>query len=178
MELNLKPSHAKVRDYYNALNQYGQLNISHETAVREAFGSLLDTCARHFKWKLVHEFSISLAKNKRIVVDGAVFTDFNQRHGYWEAKDLKDDLEKEVKKKLEQGYPRDNIIFQSPERAILYQNSVRQGLNEDITNADNLVELLKRFFTYRKPEHREWERAVQEFAPRIPDIASGVKEIL
>jgi predicted helicase len=34
MELSLKPSHAKVKDYYNALNQFGQLNISHETAVR------------------------------------------------------------------------------------------------------------------------------------------------
>ena len=28
MQLNLKPTSAKVRDYYNALNQFGQLNIS------------------------------------------------------------------------------------------------------------------------------------------------------
>jgi hypothetical protein len=41
-------------------------------------------------------------------------------HGYWEAKDEKDDLAKEVQLKLEKGYPRDNIIFQAPERAILY----------------------------------------------------------
>jgi hypothetical protein len=53
MELSLKPTSAKVKDYYNALNQFGQLNISHETAVRQAFASLLDTCARQFKWKLV-----------------------------------------------------------------------------------------------------------------------------
>jgi len=178
MELNLKPSSAKVRDYYNALNQYGQLNISHETAVREAFGSLLDTCAKQFKWKLVHEFPISLPKSKRIIVDGALLDAFTIKHGYWEAKDLKDKLENEIKKKLELGYPRDNIIFQSPERAILYQNGVRQGLNEDITSGENLVELLKRFFSYRKPEHEEWERAVEEFTPRIPDIAAGVKEIL
>jgi hypothetical protein len=32
MELSLKPSHAKVKDYYSALNQFGQLNISHEIA--------------------------------------------------------------------------------------------------------------------------------------------------
>src|ERR1051325_8705037 len=82
MELNLKPSHAKVRDYYNALNQYGQLNISHETAVREAFGSLLDTCAKQFKWKLVHEFPISLPKSKRIIVDGALLDAFTIKHGY------------------------------------------------------------------------------------------------
>jgi hypothetical protein len=28
MELSLKPSSAKVKDYYDALNQFGQLNIS------------------------------------------------------------------------------------------------------------------------------------------------------
>lgn len=178
MQLNLKPTSAKVRDYYNALNQYGQLNISHEMAVRSAFASLLDSCARKWDWTLIPEFRIALPTKKSIIVDGAVLTAFKQRHGYWEAKDLKDDLEKEIKKKLDLGYPRDNIIFQSPERAILYQNGVRQGLNEDITDSGNLVELLQEFFKYRKPEHLEWERAVEEFTPRIPDIANGVKELI
>ncbi len=31
-------------------------------------------------------------------------------HGYWEAKDEKDDLAREVERKLDKGYPRDNII--------------------------------------------------------------------
>jgi predicted helicase len=74
--------------------------------------------------------------------------------------------------------PATTSSFRAPERAILYQNGVRQGLNEDITSADNLVELLKVFFSYREPQHEEWEKAVEEFTPRIPDIASGVKEIL
>ena len=67
MELSLKPSHAKVKDYYNALNQFGQLNISHETAVRQAFASLLDACARQFKWKLVQEFRLPAPKNKSVI---------------------------------------------------------------------------------------------------------------
>jgi hypothetical protein len=62
MELSLKPSHAKVKDYYNALNQFGQLNISHETAVRQALASLLDTCVKHFKWKLVQKFRLLVPK--------------------------------------------------------------------------------------------------------------------
>jgi hypothetical protein len=61
MELSLKPTSAKVKDYYNALNQFGQLNIIHETAVRQAFASLLDTCAKQFKWKLVQEFRLPAA---------------------------------------------------------------------------------------------------------------------
>jgi predicted helicase len=178
MELSLKPTSAKVKDYYNALNQFGQLNISHETAVRQAFASLLDTCAKQFKWKLVQEFRLPAPKDKSVIVDGAVLDSFTLKHGFWEAKDSKDDLEKEIKKKLEQGYPRDNIIFQSPEKAILYQNGVRQGVDADITNPDNLVELLKRFFSYTKPELEKWKRAVEEFAPHIPDIANKVKEVL
>ena len=178
MELSLKPSHAKVKDYYNALNQFGQLNISHETAVRQAFASLLDTCARQFKWKLVQEFRLPASKNKSVIVDGAVLDSFTLKHGFWEAKDLQDSLEKEIKRKLEQGYPRNNIIFQSPEKAILYQKGVRQGLNEDITDADNLVDLLKEFFKYREPQHEEWEAAIAEFSSRIPEIAAAVKGII
>ena len=178
MELSLKPTSAKVKDYYNALNQFGQLNISHETAVRQAFASLLDTCARQFKWKLVQEFRLPAPKNKSVIVDGAVLDSFTLKHGFWEAKDLKDQLEKEIKRKLEQGYPRNNIIFQSPEKAILYQKGVRQGLNEDITDADNLVDLLKVFFQYREPQHEEWEAAIAEFSSRIPEIAAAVKGII
>jgi predicted helicase len=178
MELSLKPTSAKVKDYYNALNQFGQLNISHETAVRQAFASLLDDCARKFKWKLVQEFRIPLPKNKSVIVDGAVLDSFTLKHGFWEAKDLADSLEKEIKTKLELGYPKNNIIFQSPEKAILYQKGVRQGLNEDITDADNLVELLKEFFRYREPQHEEWETAVADFSSRIPEIAGAVKSII
>jgi predicted helicase len=178
MELSLKPSHAKVKDYYSALNQFGQLNISHETAVRQAFASLLDTCARQFKWKLVQEFRLPAPKNRSVIVDGCVLDSFTLKHGFWEAKDLKDQLEREIKKKLEQGYPRNNIIFQSPERAILYQKGVRQGLNEDITDPDNLVDLLKEFFKYREPQHEEWEAAVADFSSRIPEIAAAVKAII
>lgn len=178
MELSLKPTSAKVKDYYNALNQFGQLNISHETAVRQAFASLLDTCARQFKWKLVQEFRLPAPRNKSVIVDGAVLDSFTLKHGFWEAKDLEDSLEKEVKKKLEQGYPKNNIIFQSPEKAILYQKGVRQGLNEDITDPDNLVDLLKEFFKYREPQHEEWEVAIAEFSSRIPEIAVAVKGII
>src|SRR6185437_6779545 len=178
MQLNLKPSSAKVRDYFSALNQLGQLNISHEMAVRSAFASLLDSAAKPFGWKLVPEFRISLPKSRSIIVDGALLDTFTLRRGYWEAKDLKDDLEKEIKKKLELGYPRNNTIFQSPERAILYQDGMRKGLNEDITEPGNLIELLNEFFAYREPQHEEWETAVAEFTPRIPEIAAGVKKLI
>src|SRR5205809_7657168 len=72
MELNLKASTAKVKDYYSALNQFGQLNISHETAVRQAFAGLLDSCAKQFKWKLVQEFRLPAPKNKSRAVTSSI----------------------------------------------------------------------------------------------------------
>jgi hypothetical protein len=143
--LDLKPAHAPVKAYYSALHQLGQLSISHEMAVRSAFQGLLHHCARKFDWTLVPEYRIAVNRHQ-IQVDGAVLDRFRLTRGLWEAKDSRDDLEKEAKKKFSIGYPRQNIIFQSPERALLYQKGIRWGGNEDITDANNLVALLKEFF--------------------------------
>ena len=43
MSLALKPNHATVKAYYETLNQFGQLYIDHEGAVRSAFQTLLIT---------------------------------------------------------------------------------------------------------------------------------------
>ena len=40
MSLALKPNHATVKAYYETLNQFGQLYIDHEGAVRSAFQTL------------------------------------------------------------------------------------------------------------------------------------------
>ena len=126
MSLALKPTHATVKAYYETLGQFGQLYIDHEGAVRSAFQTLLAKCGQRAEPKLtlVPEYLIERAHSS-IRVDGALVDLYHLPHGYWEAKDEKDDLAKEVEHKLNKGYPRDNIIFQAPERAILYQGGVR-----------------------------------------------------
>ncbi len=176
--LDLKPTHAAVKNYYAVLGQFGQLHIDHEMAVRSAFQTLLTNCARKFQWTLVPEFPIERKGLAPIRVDGAVLDTFSLTRGLWEAKDTDDNLEKEIKAKLAIGYPRQNIIFQAPERAVLYQNGLRQGLNEDISDAKNLVELLKQFFGYRLPHHEEWEQAVEEFRERLPEIAKAAQKLI
>ena len=84
---------------------------------------------------------------------------FHLPHGYWEAKDEKDDLEKEVKLKLDKGYPRDNIIFQSPTRAILYQAGMRVR-DEDISRPEPLVDVVNQFFSYKAQHIGDWEQAL------------------
>ena len=58
--LNLKPTHKPVEDYYAALAQFEQLEVRHEGAVRSAFQSLLQGCARQFDWTLVPEHSMTV----------------------------------------------------------------------------------------------------------------------
>ena len=97
--LNLKLTHKPVKAYYESLQRFESIGVSHETAVRSAFQTLLEHCGRQFDWILVPEHSMTPlirgtrgVKNKRIVVDGALIDNFQLPHGYWEAKDIHDDL--------------------------------------------------------------------------------------
>jgi hypothetical protein len=89
-------------------------------------------------------------------MDGALVDLYHLPHDYWEAKDEKDDLAKEVQFKLGKGYPRDNIIFQAPERAILYQGGARI-LDENISSPESLVQVVNQFFEYKAPHIQEWD---------------------
>ena len=175
--LNLKPTHKPVKAYYESLDQFDRLGITHETAVRSAFQSLLESCGKQFGWTLVPEHPMSLNRNKRIVVDGALIDDFRLPHGYWEAKDIHDDLPTEVQRKFETGYPTDNILFQTPQRAILYQDD-RRVLDADLTDPKQLIETLQTFFAHRPQEIAEWEGAVAQFKDIVPDIGNGLAELI
>lgn len=134
--------------------------------------------SRKLEWTLIPEYAIYRSKGHRIVVDGAVVDFWKQRRGLWEAKDEHDDLEREIKSKIEKGYPTRNIIFQAPERAILYQHGVRQGLNEDLRDPKNMVDLLTEFFAYREPDLDAWDEAVAQFKDRIPEVAETAKKLI
>jgi len=168
-KLNLKPTHKPVQVYYEALRQFKTIGVSHEGAVRSAFQTLLEHCGRQFGWKLVPEWAIKKDRSHSIRIDGALVDEYRLTHGFWEAKDTADDLAKEVKKKLTAGYPQNNIIFQAPERAILWQNG-RVTLDKDITEPVVLVEVLKRFLEYVPPEFEEWTDAVTHFQNQVPEL--------
>ena len=173
--LNLRSTHKIVRDYYSELDQFDRLGARHEGAVRSAFQSLLQKCAGQFDWTLVPEHSMTGHQNRRIVVDGALMDNFRLTHGYWEAKDADDDLPAEVVRKFERGYPCDNILFQEPHRAILWQNE-RQTLDADLTDPTELIGTLETFFSHRPPEYTEWEEAVSQFRERVPALGQGLAE--
>ena len=182
--LNLKPTHKPIKDYYDALDQFDQLGFTHETAVRSAFQSLLQHYGRVFNWTLVPEHSMTPlirgargVKNKRIVIDGALIDSFQLSHGYWEAKDIHDNLPIQVQRKFEAGYPRDNILFQTPKRAILWQND-QHVLDTDLTDSTQLIETLETFFAHRPQAYVEWETAVAQFKNKVPALGKGLAELI
>ncbi|MDP9268197.1 MAG: N-6 DNA methylase [Acidobacteriota bacterium] len=175
--LNLKATHAPVKKYYETLHQLGQFSISHEGAVADAFADLLKFCGKQFKWTFVPQYSIERKGKNPIRVDAALLDLSKLRRGVWEAKDEADDLDKEIKKKLDAGYPTNNIIFQEPKRAVLLQRGkVRREF--DLEEPQELVDLLTAFFEFEEPEISEWQDAVDEFSERIPEIAGSLKKII
>ena len=180
----LKPTHKPIKAYYAALKQFDRLSVTHETAVRSTFQSLLEYCGRQFDLTLVPEHSMPPlirgargVKNRRIVVDGVLIDDFQLPHGYWEAKDIHDDLPAEVLRKFEKGYPRDNILFQTPQRALLWQND-QQTLDADLNDPMQLIELLETFFSHRPQEYTEWEEAVAQFKDKVPALGNSLAALI
>ena len=171
--LNLKPTHRQIRTYYAELERLDRLGITNEFAVRAPFQTLLEYCGRQFDWTLAPEYSMTGHQKKRIQVDGALVDNFKLVLGCWEAKGLGANLPVEVRRKLEQGYPRDNIIFQTPQRAILWQND-QQILDANLTNPTQLVNVLQTFFAHRPQEYVQWEDAVAKFKDEVPALGADL----
>jgi predicted helicase len=175
--LELKPTHKPVALYYESLAGFAKLGIKHEAAVRSAFQELLEHCARHFDWKLVPEYPIKRKGKADAKADGALLDNYGLNHGLWEAKDSAHDLDKEVKIKFSIGYPKQNILFWQPDRAVLYQNGER-FYEADLTSPEKLVQVLKLFFEFAPPAMADWEKAVEEFRDKVPQIGVSLKALI
>jgi predicted helicase len=173
----LKPTHAPVKAYYETLAKCARGKFDNESNVRRAFEALLEKCARPFEWIVMPEYPITRSGKNPLKVDAAILDAFNLPRGYWEAKDEKDDLKAEMNKKFAAGYPRTNILFQKPTHAILFQDG-HIAYDGDITESENLVEVLRLFFEWRQPHQEDWDRAVREFSERIPEIARGAMVLI
>ena len=173
----LKPTHKLVQAYSGALAQFDQHHVSRETAVRQPFLDLLRAAAGQRGWSLEPEYPMQGNRGNRIVVDAALRDAFWRVHGYWEAKDTDDDLEAEARRKFSQGYPDNNILFQAPNRALLFQSG-QPALDADFTDPNRLVQVVNQFFAYTQPIHQKWDEAVADFQQQVPDLGRGLKQII
>jgi predicted helicase len=170
----IKSSHKAIKTYYEALEKYARQEVDHEMAVRSAFQNLLDELGRRIGWTLIPELALATRAGS-IRPDGTFRDDYYITRGYWEAKDTRDKLETEIKRKITKGYPLTNAIFEDTHQAFLYQNG-GLAMKVDLADPQKLADLLNAFFSHREPAHEDFNKAVGEFRERVPDLARALVE--
>ncbi len=176
-QLNLKPSHKAIRDYYATLRQYDRHSITHEGAVSSPFETLLTVCAKQVDATLIPQFAMRAPSGNRIVLDGVILDEYGLPFAYWEAKDMDDNLARAVQEKRESGYPLDNTLFQNPQHGILYQNG-EQVFDVDITDPTRLIAVLQHFFAAPPAALANWHAAVAEFKEKVPALGRKAAELI
>ena len=173
----LKSRHKVVKDYFAEVHKLTQLGAVHEGAVAPAFANLLRAAAQPFGWTLAEQYPRTVHGGQTIRVDGALLDKFKLARGYWEAKDAADDLDAEISRKLNAGYPQDNILFQSPARIVVIQQGQRVW-DAPASEPDALVAGLRAFFAYQPPAFERWQQAVEEFKAVVPELAAALLELI
>jgi predicted helicase len=169
---SLTPAHPAIRAYLTALGEYRAQGVEHELGLRSAFQNLLDTTARLQGWTLFAEQS-ARSGGRNIRFDGTLRDRNSLPRGYWEAKDSRDDLDREIERKIRSGYFLTNTIFEDTCHAVLYQDRDRV-LEADLADPRQIADLLARFYSWTEPDIRGFEEAVGEFEERVPDLARGL----
>ena len=177
LQLNLKPNHKAIRDYYATLRQYDRHNVTHEGAVSSPFETLLTVCAKQVDATLIPQFTMRSPSGNRIVLDGVLLDEYGLPFAYWEAKDMDDNLTRAVQEKREAGYPLDNTLFQNPQHGILYQNG-EQVFDVDITDPTRLIAALQHFFAAPPAALANWHAAVAEFKEKVPALGRKAAELI
>ncbi|MGP8246611.1 MAG: type ISP restriction/modification enzyme [Bryobacteraceae bacterium] len=172
--LELAPSDPIIKAYQKDLQHLKDQLVTHELGLKGPFQNLLDKAAKRRGWTLVPELS-TYSGGKRVVPDGTVRDEFRLARGWWEAKDTSDQLAAEIQKKLKAGYPARNTIFEDTRVAVLYQDRGEAG-EFALAEAVKVADLLNRFLSHDESHEREFERAMQEFKSRIPDLAQSLSE--
>lgn len=165
---------ARINQYYRELdNIYTFSGATNETSIRRCFANLLSDYAKEKHLHLVDEVKLPHL-NK--VPDGALQDTFKFNYGYWEAKDLKDDLEKEIQKKINIGYPTDNLLIEDSNIAVLIRGDLRKYC--DMKDAKALDRLLTTFVSYIRQETLDFRQALEQFAKDTPQIVQVLENMI
>ena len=168
------PGYPHIERYYQdkqRLIDYG--GSSNEQSIRAAFQNCLATYCRAHREDL--ELVPELRTRKGVVPDGTVNDRFRLAHGYWEAKDLHDNLDAEIQNKLRRGYPDDNILFENSRTAVLIQHGeVARRANMD--RPAELHRIITSFLDYVTREVEEFRKGWQQFKKDLPDILAALRD--
>ena len=170
------PTYPHIDSYYEQLLELIEFGgATNEENIRLAFlNCLSEYCKEHSeRFVLVPE----LRSDRSNKPDGTVRDSLRMTRGLWEAKDTHDDLDREIRNKLGQGYSGDNILFENSQTAVLVQGD-QEVLRTDMANAAALDELIRRFLDYELPEIQEFRDARQQFKNDLPAVLESLRETI
>ena len=173
---NRMPTYPHIDSYYEQLRELIEFGgATNEENIRPAFQNcLVAYCGEHSeRFVLVPE----LRSDRSNKPDGTVRDSLRMTRGLWEAKDTHDDLDREIRNKLGQGYSGDNILFENSRTAVLVQGD-QEVLRTDMANAAALDELIRRFLNYELPQIQEFRDARQQFKDDLPAVLESLRETI
>ena len=169
------PTYPHIEQYRAHLQQLKEFGGSdNELSIRPAFQNCLDAYCREHREKLALVPELSAGS---VIPDGTVKDSLRMARGFWEAKDTHDDLDAEIQKKFNSGYPRNNILFEDSETAVLFQNG-NESMRVDMGRPGELHRLIRRFLDYELPEIGEFRQARQQFKADLPAVLENLRATL
>jgi len=164
-----------INEYYNEVESLVRFSGSrNETTIRTPFVNLINAYARPLDYRLATEVAYETASRTTVKPDGTLKDALRISIGWWESKDENDDLDEEIEKKFAKGYPRENILFEDSQTAVLFQNG-QEVLRTPIAEAEALDRLLTAFVSYERPVVRDFRKAIAQFREDIPDILAALR---
>ncbi|MGL5253565.1 MAG: type ISP restriction/modification enzyme [Brevinema sp.] len=161
--------------YYKKINQQKQIGADNEQNLRPIFYELLksytDAEELMLQYEQLERTLFNSYPDARLLRQGIPV-------GHVENKDAKDDLYKEIDKKLnDRNYPHYNILFENTLRAVLYQNGKRVE-DIDMQDADELHRVLLKFVQYETNEQIEFLNALGTLKDILPSLAGDLRDFL
>ena len=168
------PTYPHIEQYRIKLQELIEFGGSdNEENIRPAFQNCLDSYCRDHRERLVLIPELKTSPSNK--PDGTVKDSLRMARGYWEAKDSHDDLDAEIQAKFNRGYPRDNIIFEDSQTAVLVQNA-SEAMRVNMSRDGELHRLIQVFLDYELPEIGEFRQARQQFRADLPAVLENLRQ--
>ncbi len=148
-----------------------------ETSIRTAFQRLLEQYCKKKDFVLVPELDFKTPSGKIVFPDGTIKDALRLDWGYWESKDEYDAIDEEIIKKFDKGYPKDNILFEDSQVAVLYQAG-RETARVSMQDTDALDRIITAFIDFERPEVKSFRDAIEKFKQDIPQLSESLRELI
>ena len=167
------PTYPHIEQYRIKLQELIEFGGSdNEENIRPAFQNCLDSYCRDHRERLVLIPELKTSPSNK--PDGTVKDSLRMARGYWEAKDSHDDLDAEIQAKFNRGYPRDNIIFEDSQTAVLVQNA-SEAMRVNMSRGEDLHRLIRTFLDYELLEIQEFRYAQNQFKTDLPTVLENLR---